>query len=360
MANEKDSAKKFSGKMKTPVVADFCRQLGTLLQAGVSLARAMSIISEENGLRPELRVLYLDIQATIRQGVPLSEALERQGNVFPVLLINMIRSGEANGTMDQTALRMADYYEKQNKLNGKVKGAMIYPKVLTFLLVVVVIFIMVYLVPQFQEIFDQMETLPIPTVILLGISNAFKDHWAAIAVCAVILWLALHFILQISVVRYGFDKLKLKMPYVGGLMRKIYTARFARTLCSLYSSGIPIVSALQTSCNTIGNLYIESQFEPVIARVRSGESLSKVLLEVDGFQKKLASSIMVGEETGKLDDMLNSIADSLDYEAERALERLVALLEPALIILMAVIIAFVVIAVILPVYQSYSNIEQGY
>lgn len=360
MAEEKGTVKKFSGKLKTPVVADFCRQLGTLLQAGVSLARAMNIISEEHGLKPELRELYLDIQATIRQGVPLSEALERQEGVFPVLLINMIRSGEANGTMDQTALRMADYYEKQHKLNGKVKSAMIYPKVLTTLLVFVVIFIMVYLVPQFQEIFDEMESLPIPTVILLGISDAFKNYWAAILVAVLIAWLVLHFVTQLSVIRYGLDKMKLKIPYIGGLLRKIYTARFARTLCSLYSSGIPIVLALQTSSNTIGNAYIEEQFGDIIARVRSGESLSQVLLQVDGFQKKLASSIMVGEETGNLDDMLNSIADNLDYEAERALERLVALLEPALIIVMAVIIAFVVIAVILPIYQSYATIEQGY
>lgn len=360
MANQENAVKKYSGKLKIPVVADFCRQLGTLLRAGVSLARAISIIAEEHGLKPEVKALYTDIMVTIRQGVPLSDALERQGQVFPELLINMIRSGEANGTMDQTTLRMADYYEKQHKLNGKVKSAMLYPKILSFLLVGVVIFIMIYLVPQFQEIFDDMETLPIPTVILLGISSAFKNHWVTILIGVIVAWLAMHFILKVPMVRYQIDHFKLMFPYVGGLLRKIYTARFARTLCSLYSSGIPIVLALQTSSDTIGNMYIQAQFKEVIARVRSGEALSTVLLGVDGFQKKLASSIMVGEETGSLDDMLNSIADNLDFEAEKALERLVALSEPVLIILMAVVIAFVVIAVILPIYESYSNIEQGY
>lgn len=351
---------KEKGKIKINVVADFCRQLGTLLKAGVSLVRALNIIAEEEGLKPNYRAVYMDILQTIRQGIPLSDAMEQQGNAFPSLLINMMRAAEANGNIDETAIRMADHYEKERKLNGKVKSALVYPSVLGALLVVVVIFVLTYLVPQFEEVFAEMDSLPLPTVILLGMSNGIKNHWPLLLVILVAVVIGMRILLRIPAVRLAKDRIKLRIPIVGGLLKKIYTARFARTLSSLYSSGLPIVLALQVGCKTIGNKYIESQFERIIAKVRAGEALSASLSEIDGFQQKLSATIRVGEETGSLDSMLDSIADSLDYEATKALEKMVALLEPLLIIVMAIIIGFVVVAVILPIYQSYSTIGQGY
>ncbi|MDD4371875.1 MAG: type II secretion system F family protein [Anaerostipes sp.] len=348
-----------SKKLKKQVLADFCRQLGTLLQAGVSLVRAINIIASEVGIDPRAKSVYEELIALVRQGIPLSEAMDQQGEAFPTLLVNMMRSAEANGNIDQTALRMAGHFEKEHKLNGKVRSAMTYPLILTGLLVVVIIFVMTYLVPQFQEIFDSMDSLPVPTVILLGISKAIRTRWYVILLVLGFVIFGMAMLLRKPQIREKYDHLKLKLPIVGKLLRKIYTARFARTLCSLYTSGIPIIVALQISSTTVGNTYIQNQFGPIIDKVRAGGSLSAALMEVDGFQKKLASTIMVGEETGSLDSMLDSIADSLEYEADRALERLVTLLEPILIIIMAIIIGFVVIAVILPIYQSYSTIEQS-
>ena len=351
--------KKSQGKIKTKVLIDFCRQLGALLDAGVTLVRALNIIAEEEGLDPRYRMIYLSVLALIRQGVPLSEAMEQQGNAFPILLISMIRSAEANGNIDQTATRMANHYEKERKLNGKVTSAMIYPVILSILLVIVIIFVLTYMVPQFDDIFSSMESLPLPTVILLGISDGLKNHWLAVIITVAVVVIGFRLLLRIPAVKLTMDKIKLKLPIIGKLLRRIYTARFARTLSSLYGSGLPIVTALQIGKSTIGNLYIESQFDAVIAKVRAGEALSSSLSEIDGFIKKLSSTILVGEETGSLDDMLDSTAESLDYEAEKALEKMVSLLEPVLIIIMGLVIGFVVVAVILPVYQSYSTIGQG-
>lgn len=351
--------KKSQGKIKTKVLIDFCRQLGALLDAGVTLVRALNIIAEEEGLDPRYRMIYLSVLALIRQGVPLSEAMEQQGNAFPILLISMIRSAEANGNIDQTAKRMANHYEKERKLNGKVTSAMIYPVILSILLVIVIIFVLTYMVPQFDDIFSSMESLPLPTVILLGISDGLKNHWLGVIITVAVVVIGFRLLLRIPAVKLTMDKIKLKLPIIGKLLRRIYTARFARTLSSLYGSGLPIVTALQIGKSTIGNRYIESQFDAVIAKVRAGEALSSSLSEIDGFIKKLSSTILVGEETGSLDDMLDSTAESLDYEAEKALEKMVSLLEPVLIIIMGLVIGFVVVAVILPVYQSYSTIGQG-
>ena len=326
-------------KMKASVLADFCRQLGTLLKAGVSLVRSLNIIANEIGVRSTDKETYQNLLNSIRQGIPLSEAMDEQGRTFPVLLVSMMRSAEANGNLDQTSLRMAEHYEKENRLNGKVRNAMIYPIVLSVLLVGVIIFILSYLVPQFQDIFDTMESLPLPTVILLGLSGGIRKYWPFILLILAAVIFGIRLILRIPKVRWKKDQLKLRLPVIGKLLRKIYTARFART---------------------VGNRYIEEQFGQAVDSIRRGESLSVSLMEIDGFQKKLSSAIQVGEETGSLDEMLDSIAESLEFEAERALERLVTLLEPVLIILMAVIIGFVVVAVILPIYESYSTIDQGY
>lgn len=347
-------------KIKTSILADFCRQLGTLLKAGVSLVRALNIIANEIGVRSTDKETYQNLLNSIRQGIPLSEAMEEQGKTFPVLLVSMMRSAEANGNLDQTSLRMAEHYDKEHRLNGKVRNAMIYPVILSVLLVGVIIFILSYLVPQFQDIFDTMESLPLPTVILLGMSSGIKKYWPFIILVIAVLIFGINLLFRIPKVRWKKDQLKLRLPVIGNLLRKIYTARFARTLCSLYSSGIPIIQALQIGSSTVGNRYIEDQFERVIDEIRRGESLSASLMQIDGFQKKLSSAILVGEETGSLDEMLDSIADSLEFEAERALERLVTLMEPILIILMAFVIGFVVVAVILPIYESYSTIDQGY
>lgn len=354
------SNKKNIKRLKSNVVSDFAKNIGELLGAGVTLVKALKIISEDESIKPKEREIYGGLLKQVRSGVSLSEAMASSGDAFPSLFINMIKSAENSGSMDKVALQMASHYEKDYRLKQKVKSSMTYPKILCVLIVVVVAIIMGYVIPQFQDLFAQMQTLPVSTTILLGISNFVKNKWYVIIIIAVIIYIAFRIIFAIPAVKYIKDKLELKLPVIGKLRRVIYTARFARTLSSLYSAGISIINCLQIARNTIGNSYIEKQFDKVIADVRGGSNLSESIDKVDGFTKKLSSSIMVGEETGALDTMLVSIANQMEYDAEIAMNKLVSYLEPAMIVVMALIVGFVIISVIQPIYGSYQAIATSY
>ena len=354
------SDKKNIKRLKSNVVSDFAKNIGELLGAGVTLVKALKIISEDESIKPKEREIYGGLLKQVRSGVSLSEAMASSGDAFPSLFINMIKSAENSGSMDKVALQMASHYEKDYRLKQKVKSSMTYPKILCVLIVVVVAIIMGYVIPQFQDLFAQMQTLPVSTTILLGISNFVKNKWYVIIIIAVIIYIAFRIIFAIPAVKYIKDKLELKLHVIGKLRRVIYTARFARTLSSLYSAGISIINCLQIARNTIGNSYIEKQFDKVIADVRGGSNLSESIDKVDGFTKKLSSSIMVGEETGALDTMLVSIANQMEYDAELAMNKLVSYLEPAMIVVMALIVGFVIISVIQPIYGSYQAIATSY
>ncbi len=298
-------------RIRADRVADFARSVGQLIGAGVSLVRALRIIVDDETLRQKERTLYADVLKQVRTGVSLSDAMAMEGAAFPPMMINMFRSAEASGTLEATAKQMAEYYSKEYKLNKKIKSSMTYPKILGALMVVVLIIIMGYVVPQFEELFSQMEALPASTEILLAISNFVADKWYLLILFGVIGFIFFKLLFSIPAVHYTKDKIKIKLPKIGKLMRIIYTARFARTLASLYNAGLPIVSCLSIARDTIDNRYIEAQFESVIKDVQAGQNLSEALAKVDGFTKKLVSSVVVGEETGTLDEMLNSAADQL-------------------------------------------------
>ena len=349
-----------SRKLKSDKVAEFARNIGELVASGVSLVRALKIISEDESISPKERAIYANVLRLVRSGIPLSDALIEQGGVFPTLFVNMIKSSESSGNLDQVALQMADYYEKDYKLSQKLSSAFTYPKILCVLIVLVLIIIMGFVIPQFESLFAQMETLPAATRILLAISGFVSKKWYILIFAVIVGVMAIRLIVVIPAVAYVLHKLKLKLPVFGKLNKVIYTARFARTLSSLYSAGIPIVTALGIAKETIGNRYIEKQFDNVIAMVRAGANLSDAINSVDGFVKKLTSSILVGEETGSLDTMLKSTADQMSYDSEIAMNKLVAMVEPAMIVVMAVTVGFIMIAIIQPIYGSYQAIANSY
>ena len=348
--------KSVSKRIRSDRVADFARSLGKLIGAGVSLVRALRIICDDETLRQKERNIYMDVLKQIRTGMSLSEALTMQGAAFPPMMINMFRSAEASGTLEATANQMAEYYSKEYKLHKKIKSSLTYPKILGVLMVVVVAILMGYVIPQFEDLFKQMEKLPATTEILLGISNFVANKWYLIILFGVILYIILKLLFSIPAVRLIKDKVKTRMPKLGKLMRIIYTARFARTLASLYNAGLPIISCLTIARDTIDNKYIESQFDTVIKDVQAGQNLSEALQKIDGFTKKLVSSVIVGEETGTLDDMLNSAADQLEYDSEMAIQSMVAMLEPLIIAFLAFVVGFIIISVIQPIYGSYDTI----
>lgn len=356
-AKDLNGAKKHK-KLKAKQLAAFCRELSTLLASGVTLVRALDIISEQEGINKDERDIYKDVLQDLKRGISLSDAMESK-ECFPDLMIGMIRSGEGSGNLDLVTQRLSIQYEKDYKLTQQVKSAMTYPCILLVLCVVIVILIVTFILPQFQSLFDQMESLPMITNILIAVSNFLVQKWyIALLIVAVIVAL-IRIIVGIPSVRRGVDWLKVHMWGFGKLVKVVYTARFARTLSSLYSSGMPLVSAVGVAAKTIGNGYVESQFDEVITMVRGGVPLSQGLREVDGLLKKLSSTILVGEESGRLDVMLDSIAETLEADAEQATKRMVTLLEPILIIFMALIVGCIMIGVMLPIYQSYSAIENA-
>ena len=356
-AKDLNGAKKHK-KLKAKQLAAFCRELSTLLASGVTLVRALDIISEQEGINKDERDIYKDVLQDLKRGISLSDAMESK-ECFPELMIGMIRSGEGSGNLDLVTQRLSVQYEKDYKLTQQVKSAMTYPCILLVLCVVIVILIVTFILPQFQSLFDQMESLPMIPNILIAVSNFLVQKWYIALLAVAVIVALIRIIVGIPAVRRGVDWMKVHMWGFGKLFKVVYTARFARTLSSLYSSGMPLVSAVGVAAKTIGNGYVESQFDEVVTMVRGGVPLSQGLREVDGLQKKLSSTILVGEESGRLDVMLDSIAETLEADAEQATKRMVTLLEPILIIFMALIVGCIMIGVMLPIYQSYSAIENA-
>ena len=346
-------------RFQPKVLAEFSRELGMLLQAGVPLIRALTILAQDETVKPGQKKVYEEVVSLLRQGISFSDALEAQGSVFPDLMIRMMRTAEAGGNLSEVSLRLGVHYEKEHRMNGKIRGAMAYPAVLMCIITAVVLVIFTYVLPQFAQLFEKMDSLPLSTRFLFALSEAVRRYWIQMLLALAFVTVFLKAAAELPGVKYRRDRLKLRLPIVGKLLKSIYTARFARTLSSLYSSGIPMLTALQIGRQTVGNAYIEQQFDEVIRKIRSGESLSQALQGVDGFVKKFSSTVLVGEETGKLGPMLDRMADTLDFDAERAIESMISILEPLMIVVMAVIVGFVVVSVIGPIYSSYGAIGAG-
>ena len=344
--------------LKKPKLADFTRQLGTLIKAGVTLVKAIEIVANDESISDYERQLYLRIRDRIVQGVSLSVAMEELEPAFPPLLIFMIRAAETSGTLDSTCLRLADQYTSESQLEQTAKNLLTYPKILSGLIVIVVAILFGYVLPQFDEIFSTLPSLPLPTRILMAISDFVAHKWYVLLIIIVLGIIFGKMIIKIPAVRLLIDHVKV-MGKWGKLTKVIYSARFARTMSSLYSSGIPIHSCIEIARSTIGNKYIEAQFVEVERKVSGGMTLSSALVDVDGFVSKLPSTIKVGEETGMLGNMLESVANDLDFYSKQALLRLTSYIEPVMIVVMAVVVGFIMISIIQPIYQSYQTIGAG-
>ncbi|MCL2627171.1 MAG: type II secretion system F family protein [Oscillospiraceae bacterium] len=341
-------------RMKPAETAEFSRQLASMLASGITVVRAIEILKARD-FAPKLVRVYELLHRDVLLGYTLSEAMRMQGKTFPELLVNMFASGEASGQLERVSEKMAVHYEKEHKLNSKAKAAMTYPMVLLIATVGAVFFLFTMVLPTLFEVFEDDMELPGITLFMMWLSEFLQSYWYIVIIVALVVILAIQFLFSIGKVKYYFDLFKLKAPIVGKLVKTIYTARFARTLSSLYSSGIPMLRALEISATIINNSYIAKQFDSVITDVRNGQSLAASIGTVDGFDKKLTTTIMIGEETGRLDTMLESTAESFDYEAEVALDKLVQLIQPVMIVIMAGIIGTVMMSVMMPMFDMYNN-----
>ncbi len=342
-------------KFKLLELSNFSREIGTMLSSGITLIRTLGIM-EQREKNTKIKKIYRDMYHKLQQGLPLSRAMEMQGEAFPQILIEMFRASEASGAMDQTAMLMATQYKKDHQLTQKTKSAMTYPIILSVVTVIVLIIVFAFVMPQFLDLFQDME-LPLITKINFAISGFLINFWYVMIIMLVLAVVGIAMLLKNEKVRYNVDQLKLRLPIFGPLNSVIYTARFARTLSSLFSAGISIVECLEISRTTVGNTYLESQFGEAIKGIRSGESLSNALSHIDGFDYKLISSVYIGEESGQLDSMLTSLADNFEYDAAEASERMVTMIEPIMIIFLAVIVCLIIVSVMLPIYGVYDNVS---
>ncbi|HAL73924.1 MAG TPA: type II secretion protein F [Clostridiales bacterium] len=343
-------------KIKLKPLAVFCRQFATLINSGITAVKALDFLYQQTTDK-NLRGCVGRVYEQVQKGESMSEAFRKQGQAFPELFINMVMTGESAGNLDQVLLRMADHYEKENKLRNKVKSAMIYPIVLASLTIVVVIVMLVFVLPTFTGIIvSGGGELPLITRILVGFSEFLQKYW----------WLVGGIIIGLVIAWRGFkrsekghlwwDSFKLKMPVVGKSLRMIVAARFARTLSTLISSGLQMLTSIEITARIVDNQLIYNKLMTVTEDIRKGSQLSVAIRKTEQFPAMIYNMISVGEESGLLDDILTKTAAFFDEESDAAIGRLVGLLEPLMIIIMAVVIGFIVIAMYLPMFQMYSFI----
>lgn len=334
-------------------ISDMCRQIGSMLQAGITVVKAMEILLSRD-VSANMKIVMHYMNKRIKLGNAFSEVM-RESGAFPPLLVSMVEAGEAGGNTENIMLRMAEYYENQHKTKKNISSALAYPLFLAVLLVAAMIAIFVFIIPKFIAVFDNVE-LPIITVIVIAISNFLIDNWLALIIGAVILAFVMKMIFSIPAVKVFTSKRMLHAGKVGRLFGIIYTARFCRSFSELYASGLPIIKCMQISRFTVGCSYIERQFDNVIRDIRQGVSIAEALSHVDGFDTKLKSSVLIGEESGRLEFMLTTMAESFEFESDQAIKKLTGMIEPIMIVTMGVLVALVFAAVMMPVFSIYESI----
>ncbi|HTD67954.1 MAG TPA: type II secretion system F family protein [Candidatus Limnocylindria bacterium] len=339
-----------SGKVKMKVLTIFTRQLATLVDAGLPLLRGLRVL-ERQERNVTLKEVIGKIALSIEGGSTFSEGLAQHPKVFNKLYVNMVKAGELGGVLEVVLARLAEFQEKAQKIKGKVVAAMFYPVAVMIVAVAILGILMVFVVPKFEAIFKDMlpgKPLPAFTELVLGISNVIKNH-AIVTVCiGIALAIAFAFWKRTKSGRYIVDKVKLKMPVLGPVFSKVAISRFARTLGTLVSSGVPILQALTIVKETAGNVVVGEAVTAVHESVKEGETITSPLEASNVFPPMVISMVDVGEQTGALPEMLMKIADNYDDEVDNAVAAMTSLLEPIMIVFLAVIVGSIVIAMFLP------------
>lgn len=344
-------------KVKTKDLYIFCRQFYTMINAGANISNALNVLRKETQnkkMRKSLNEIYEDVQ----KGVSLSEALGKHKDVFPELLINMINTGEVSGNLDIIMSRMASHFEKENKINNQLKSAMVYPMVLGGLVVVVVIFLLTFIMPTFTGMFTSSGVaLPAPTRIVMGISTFIVAKWYILLVVIGGGMYGINKYAKTPAGRLSIDRLKFKLPIIKDITEKAVVSKFARTLATVIASGVPLVQALEVVQKVVGNKVAEKSLEKIKEKVLRGVSLGEALGEEPIFPVMLHSMIKIGEESGSLDDILDKTANFYDEELETSLKKMTTMIEPLMIIVMGVVIGFIVIAMMMPIFAMSSTVK---
>lgn len=368
IASEKKAA---GGKAKKPLfgtgvgkenITVFSRQLSILLKAGLPLLRSLEVIARQEK-NPYFKAIVDQLADNVRTGNKFSDGLSQHPKIFDKLYVNMAKAGEAGGVLDVVLDRLSTFQEKALKTTNKVKSAMVYPIVIMGVAIAIVAILMIFVVPQFQKIFTDMlkgnARMPALTQTIIDISDFMKENYilTGLIIVGVILFVKIFFKTKIGI--RVWDTAAIKLPKIGDLVMKSTVARFTRTFGTLLASGVPILEALTITRGTINNSLISDALSRVHDRVRDGENLSTPLDQQKIFPTMVTSMVEVGEETGQLPEMLNRIADNYDEEVDNSVGAITSIIEPIMIVFLALVVGTIVIALFLPIIQIIQNLTGG-
>jgi type IV pilus assembly protein PilC len=349
-----------SGRVGAKILTTFTRQLATLVDAGLPLLRGLRVL-EKQEKNPTLKEIIGKLALSIEGGSTFSEALAQHPKVFNKLYVNMVKAGELGGVLEVVLGRLADFMEKAQKIKGKVIAAMFYPSAVMTVAVAILAVLMIWVVPKFKDIFKDMlpgQDLPGFTRFVLGISDAIANHFIVTFVMVVALVIGFLFFIKTRPGRRLWDRFKLNMPVLGSVISKVAISRFTRTLGTLVSSGVPILQALTIVKETSGNVIIGTAVGAVHESVKEGETITAPLEGSNVFPPMVISMVDVGEQTGALPEMLMKIADNYDDEVDNAVSAMTSLLEPIMIVFLAVIVGSIVIALFLPLIKLMEQVGE--
>jgi type IV pilus assembly protein PilC len=347
----------FGSPVKARDIVIFTRQFATMIDAGLPIVQCLQILGAQTDSKPFRRVIG-NVKDDVESGTTLAEAIKKQGKVFSDLYMSMVQAGEIGGILDTILVRLAAYLEKAAKLKSKIKGAMIYPSCIVAAAVLVTAVLLIWVIPVFADVFSSFgKALPAPTQFVINLSHFTIDHAWYLAAVPVIAFFALRYAYKTEQGQIVIDRLMLRIPVFGPLIRKAAVARFTRTLGTLVSSGVPILDALLITARTAGNKVIEQAIMVARASISSGRTISEPLIESKVFPPMVCQMISVGETTGALDSMLQKIADFYEDEVDNMVANLMSLLEPAVILFLGVVIGGLVVSMYLPIFQLGSVME---
>ena len=348
-----------SKKIKLKDISLFCKQMSVMLNSGIPLNNAVDILEQQTDAK-NLKASLKVISKSLKEGSQLSKAMLDQEGMFPDLLIRMVQAGEKTGKLDEVLEKMSEHYNKELKTSRQIRGAMIYPAVLAFLAVAAVLALLYIVIPSFSGIFEQSGMdMPLPTRIVLAASNFVRSYWYILfGVTGILVFLFLRY-RSTEAGRYQLDRLKLNLPVIKGPMQKIVTARFASTLAILTSAGIPLVEAIESAAATTNNAVVIEKMKIANEGLQKGERLTGMITATGLFPPMMLSMVKIGEESGSLESMLIKTSDYYEEELETAIKQLLSLLEPAMIIVMGVIIGGIVASVMLPMFELAHAVDAG-
>ncbi|MBW2030509.1 MAG: type II secretion system inner membrane protein GspF [Deltaproteobacteria bacterium] len=338
-------------RVKQGELAVATRQLSILLGAGVNLVSSLEALIEQLS-NPTLKKIMAQVKESVNEGNSLAHSLSRYPKVFSNVYINMVRAGEASGSLELVLERLAEYSEHQQALRNRFKAALAYPAFMFFVGTVILFFLVTFIVPNITKIFNEMhQTLPLPTIILIGISNFLRSSWWLVLAAIGGMILLLRRFKKSKRGRYVWDELKIRVPLLGPIHGKMAIARFGRTLGSLLRSGVPLIQSLQIVRNIVNNVLIAHVIDGAIEEIQGGKGLAAPLSRSRFFPPVAKQMIAIGEKSGKLEGMLDRIGEIYEKEVETRVMALTSMLEPAMILVMGVVIGFIVVSILLPIFE---------